>query len=99
MPRDVLLSQRAESDLVQIWVYTYRHWGTKQADQYHDVLYTVLRHCTRHPEAGRKRDDLRGGYRSIRAGKHIAFYTVTGTQVIVQRILHGSMDPDSSLES
>jgi toxin ParE1/3/4 len=73
MPPKLLVSQRAESDLVQIWIYTYRHWGSTQADHYHDLLHTTLQHCTRHPDAGRARDELRRGYRSIRTGKHVVF--------------------------
>jgi toxin ParE1/3/4 len=99
MPHELAVSPRAESDLTQIWIYSYRHWGEAQADRYLDLLVSSLQHCVQHPEAGRDRAELRLGYRSLRAGKHIIFYTVTDKHVIVQRVLHGNRDPDSILES
>ena len=36
----------------------------------------------------------KAGYRSVLVGKHLVFYTFTDSTVLVQRVLHGSMDPD-----
>jgi plasmid stabilization system protein ParE len=30
--------------------------------------------------------------------RHVAFYTVLVDAVVVQRVLHGSMDPDQNLD-
>lgn len=65
-----------------------------QADGYLDGLDTAMRLCATSPLSGRDRSALRAGYRSALAGRHIIFYTHTETQVLVQRVLHASMDPD-----
>lgn len=35
---------------------------------------------------------------SLLVRRHVAFYTVTVDQVLIQRVLHGSMDPDLHLD-
>lgn len=40
---------------------------------------------------------MRTGYRSRLIRKHIAYDTVTESHVLIQRVLHGSMDPDLHL--
>lgn len=93
MRRTLVLSRRAESDLREIWVFTFRTWGETQADRYLDDLEVGLRECGSAPESGRDRPDVRPGYRSRLFGRHAVFYTFDAEQVLVQRVLHGSMDP------
>jgi plasmid stabilization system protein ParE len=68
------------------------------ADRYLDELDAGLQGCGAEPERGKRRDDVRPGYWSRLIRKHVAFYTVTADQVLVQRVLHGSMDPDLHLD-
>ena len=92
MPR-LLLSKAAQSDLVGIWVFSFLGWGEAQADRYVDELGDGLRTCGATPDRGKDRGDVRPGYRSLLVRRHVIFYTVTHDQVLVQRVLHGSMDP------
>jgi toxin ParE1/3/4 len=43
---------------------------------------------------GVRRDDLREGYRSLRAGRHVVSYRETATGIEIVRVLHASMDVD-----
>jgi toxin ParE1/3/4 len=95
--RRLVLSRRAETDLVEIWIYSEQNWGAAQADCYLDALAKKLMAMAAKPERGRCRDDVRGGYLSILVGRHIAFYTFTAHEVLIQRVLHGSADPDRHL--
>lgn len=90
--RTLFISERAESDLRQIWRWTYHHFGESQADRYLDDLEGGMRECAAAPERGKDRDTLRAGYRSRLVGKHVVFYTMTDEYVLIQRVLHGSMD-------
>ncbi len=96
--RRLLVSPRAEADLREIWVYSFRTWDEAQADRYLDLIESGLRLCCAEPGRGRCRDDVRPGYRSLLISRHIAFYTVGDDEVTIQRVLHGSMDPDLHLE-
>jgi len=83
---------------MDVWSYTAEFFGVLQADRYLDQLAAGLQSCTSRPSRGRCRDDLRPGYRSVLLARHVAFYTVHSDAIVVQRVLHGSMDPDQNLD-
>jgi len=96
--RSLVLRFRAEVDLREIRIYTVAHRGEEQADRDLDDLGAGLRRCAEDPGQGRSRAEVREGYRSLLVRRHVTLYRFTGAQVIVQRILHGSMDPDRHME-
>jgi toxin ParE1/3/4 len=96
--RRLVVSKRARSDLIEIWLYSFKNWGATQADRYLDELEAGMRECGAEPERGRRRDEVRPGYWSILVRRHVAFYTVTADTVLIQRVLHGSMDPDLHMD-
>lgn len=98
MKRRLVVSKRARADLLDIWIYSIKNRGETQADRYLDELDAGLRECGAEPECGRHRDEVRPGYRSLHVRRHVAFYTVTADQVLIQRVLHASMDPDLHLD-
>lgn len=98
MTRRLVISERAEADLREIWLYSFKIWGEAQADRYLDGLEVGLRACGTDPERGRTRDEVRAGYWSLLIRRHVVFYTVTTDEVLVQRVLHGSMEPDRHLD-
>lgn len=50
------------------------------------------------PGMGRKRDDIRAGYRSIREGDYLIFYRVSRDVVEVTHVLHGRRDLPKAFE-
>jgi toxin ParE1/3/4 len=95
--RRLVVSERAEADLREIWLYSFKTWGEAQADRYLDELDAGLHECGAEPERGKQRDEVRPGYWSLLIRRHVAFYTFTDNEVLVQRVLHGSMDPSLRL--
>ena len=93
MNRRLVISELAQADLRGIWLYSFKTWGEAQADRYLDELDVGLRECGAEPECGRRRDEVRPGYWSLLIRRHVAFYTVAADEVLIQRVLHGSMDP------
>jgi toxin ParE1/3/4 len=96
--RRLLVSERAEADLREIWHFSHEKWGADQADRYLDELAAGLIQCGSNPARGRPREEVWPGYRSHRIRSHVAFYTVTADEVLVQRVLHATMDPDLHLD-
>jgi toxin ParE1/3/4 len=96
--RRLVVSDRAEADLREIWSYTFKTWGEAQADRYIDQLDDGLQECRIDPERGKPRDDVRAGYWSLLIRRHVAFYTFTEAEVLIQRVLHSSMDPGLHIE-
>lgn len=41
------LTPRAESDLEEIWLYTFKTWSPEQADRYHNDIVDRLACCAR----------------------------------------------------
>jgi toxin ParE1/3/4 len=82
----------AETDLVEIWLYTAQEWSYSQADIYLDELVSGIGNLASHPELGYSRDDIRKEYRSINVNHHIVFYKIVDAEIHVTRILHESVD-------
>jgi len=91
--RQLVLTNSAEADLRGIWIYSAQVWGEHQANRYLDTLRAALISCGEAPERGRSRDEVRPGTRSIQTGRHVIYYRFDDQQVVVQRVLHGAMDP------
>lgn len=98
MRRRLLISKRAEADLCEIWLYSFENWGEEQADRYLDELDTGLQECRLHPERGKQRADVRADCWSLLLGQHVAFFRFTDHEVLIQRVLHASMDPNLHLD-
>ena len=93
MIRNLVISNRAEADLREIWSWTYRRFGEAQADRYLDELGDGLQRCEAEPERGKNRSTVRPVYWSQLVRHHLVFYTFTQREVVIQRVLHGRMDP------
>lgn len=87
----------AESDLMDIWQYTFERWDAAQADEYLDDLDDGIQQLAENPEMGVKRDYVREGYRVLFVNSHAVYYTVTSSTIHVIRVLHGQMDPGRHL--
>lgn len=89
--RGYLLSPRAESDLEEIWFYTFKSWSLEQADSYHNDIVTAFVELAAGRKAGRL-VDIREGYFKYPVGAHLIFYRFTETCLVVIRVLHQRMD-------
>lgn len=96
--RTIHVHGSAESDLIDVWRYSFEQWGELQADKYLDELDSGIRKLADNPEIGMTRDYVRDGYRALFVGSHAVYYTVTPDAIHVVRVLHGRMDPDRHLE-
>lgn len=90
------LSPLAETDLEDIWLYTFRHWSLAQADSYHADLVAAFGQLASGDRTGRKAD-VREGYFKCPVGAHVVFYKASDGSIDVIRILHQRMDVDRHL--
>ena len=95
--RKIHVHALAESDLIEIWQYSFEEWGEARADKYLDELDSGIQALTGNPALGIKRDYVRDEYRVLFVGSHAVYYTVTPTAIHVIRVLHGRMDPERHL--
>jgi toxin ParE1/3/4 len=91
--RELVISERAEADLREIWHYSFDNWGETQADRYVDELDAGMRKCGAGPEGGKQQEAVRSGHWSSLVRKHVVFYTFGDDEMLIQRVLHGNVDP------
>ena len=96
--RTIHVHESAESDLIDIWRYSFEQWGELQADQYLDELDSGIRGLADNPAIGMKRDYVRDGYRVLFVRSHAVYYTVMPDTVHIVRVLHWNMEPGRHLE-
>ncbi|MBM3560065.1 MAG: type II toxin-antitoxin system RelE/ParE family toxin [Alphaproteobacteria bacterium] len=91
------LTRLAAADLDEIGRYTQEKWGRDQRLRYLAALERRMAFLAERPDAGRKRDDVREGYKSWREGSHVIFYKSDSDSLLIVRVLHHAMDPADRL--
>ena len=92
--RRLIISEQAVEDLADIWLYIARD-NVRAADRYIALLHRRCRGLLAWPEAGRQRDELLPGLRSLPVTSHIVFYRIMSAAVEIVRVLSGYRDHDS----
>jgi toxin ParE1/3/4 len=91
--RRLLIAPEARADLNGIRLYTQQQWGVDQRRRYGDRLRQAMRSLVDHPELGTPRDDLYPGCRGLVVGRHVIFYRIAETEIVVGRVLHQNQEP------
>ena len=82
-------------DLLGIGRYTVRTWGAVQAAHYIDELERLCQTLADRPSLGRRCDEAGAGLRRLEHESHVVFYRPERGGVVIWRILHQRMLPDS----
>lgn len=90
------LTPRAEADLEEIWLYTFKRWSAEQADTYLTTIIAAFSELATGKVNGRP-VNVRDGYFKYPVGSHFIFYRLAATSLVVIRILHQRMDVDRHL--
>jgi len=87
------VSTKANTDLTNIWEYTFNNWSPSQADRYIELLTSKFKEISNNPDLGKSYEGVRENYRGLPIKSHIIFYRVFGENNIeIIRILHQRMD-------
>jgi toxin ParE1/3/4 len=92
--RPPIWSSHALTDLSDIWDYYAKIAGRHTADK---IVYEIGEACRileDHPFAGRGRNEVRPGLRSVVARPHVIFYRVKNDVAEIVRVLDGRRDLD-----
>jgi toxin ParE1/3/4 len=96
---DYVLSNAADGDLAEIYVYSYRSFGEAQADAYYLDLSGCLRMLADNPRLGRPSGLSRQGLLRHAHAAHVIYYLIEDPGIFVVRVLHHSMDSERHIES
>jgi len=93
------LTNKAVTDLSNIWNYTYSKWSEDQADMYYQMLLDTCMRIADNPDLGKDYSIVIDELLGFRAGRHIIFYrSIEGDEIEVVRILHEQMDLGNRLK-
>lgn len=91
------ISQEANRDLENIWLYTYENWTFEQADRYFNLIMDEIEYLAEYPESGKDYGQVKKGYFRSRIKSHFIFYKINQKkeEIEIIRILHQRMDIES----
>lgn len=87
----IIKSSVAKQDLANIWYYSYKNYGEKQADKYIALLESKINALQTSPMLGVECSYIRKNYRKLHIEHHVVFYYLNKSEVIIPRILHERM--------
>lgn len=86
-------TNKAVSDLTEIWNYTLDKWSENQADRYYHMLIENCKEVACNPDLGKGYSNVTENLLGFKAGRHIIFYSkIDKNEVEIIRILHEQMD-------
>jgi toxin ParE1/3/4 len=89
------LTRRARRDVLNIWRRIAED-NEQAADRFIDLLTYHFRLLGDVPHAGRRRDELRRGYRSFPVGEYLILYRITGPGVCIMHVVYGRRNLETS---
>ena len=90
----IFLTPSASGDLAEIWEFIAAD-NPAQADAFIDLIDAKFQNLSRYPEAGRPRDELLDGLRSLPVGRYLIFYLQDDVCLRIIRVLHGARDVEA----
>jgi toxin ParE1/3/4 len=88
----VQLSEAAAADLEAIFHYGAEHFGEEIAEDYVRGFQAAFDTISEYPKIGSVHDLVRPPIYSLSHGSHRIFYDLFSNRVVVQRVLHKTMD-------
>lgn len=93
------ISEKANEDIENIWLYTFENWSVEQADRYYNLIMDEIEYLAANFESGKSVDYIRKGYRVTKVKSHIIFYRKSKSDRIeIIRVLHQSMDIENRID-
>lgn len=85
----VFYRPKALADIQALFAYSRSEWGEDQAADYLNGLEALCSALAKLPKLGRPAGD----YRRFRYERHVLFYRVERSRIVIVRILHERMVP------
>jgi len=92
MNRQLIFTESARSDFVDIQAYTIEHFGIGGWEKYEEQMAHSFDQILTFPESGIKKDEWPKNLRGKLSGRHIIIYKIDVLSITVVRIFHQRMD-------
>jgi toxin ParE1/3/4 len=90
----IIWSPEARDDIDRLWIYYASTAGRGAADKALREIARIVATIEDFPLAGRSRDEIRAGLRSLVAGLQVVFYRLNEDRPEIVRVLDGRQDID-----
>ncbi len=93
------ISNEAQSDLENIWLYTFENWSAEQADRYYNLILDEIEYLAKNSDIGKDYSHVRKNYLCSKVKSHFIFYKINSKENIIEiiRVLHQQMDIENRL--
>ena len=88
----IIVTDRADADIEDIWRFGRNRWSRQQADRCITGLDRALRLIASEPEIVRIRHEAGASVRIYRFQSHLIVYGFDGATIMVFRVLHARSD-------
>jgi toxin ParE1/3/4 len=93
------VSEDAEGDLDEIFVYWANRASVESADRVVDGITERFWLLGEHPDAGKPAGDIGAGVKCFPAGKYLIYYRTTRRGTDILHIFHGARDQSSAFST
>tara|TARA_E500000331_G_C16773901_1_gene505032 strand:- start:84 stop:380 length:297 start_codon:yes stop_codon:yes gene_type:complete len=90
--KNIKLSKQASIDIDEMYLYGFITFGEDQADLYSEKIKNCLQTLQQNPEIGRLETRVNPAVRRFDIERHVIFYDLTDTDIVIVRIIHCSTD-------
>lgn len=87
------LTEDAERDVIDIYLYSIENFGPVQADKYVTGLFERFALIAGNPASGKDFGEVHPDMRRWFEGSHAIYYEPLQSGILILRILHQQMDP------
>ena len=91
--REYYFSEKAISDLNDIWIYTAEHWSIEQANRYYNLIVDEIENIVENLETAKDFGTIRKNYKYSKVKSHLVFFKIDNDNKIeIVRILHEKIE-------
>ena len=90
--KPAIFTELAETDLIEIYTYSYQQWGTSQADKYINILREGVNRLVSNPRLGKQRADIPAECFVYHVQRHLIIYRLHQDNIEILRVLYDGMD-------
>jgi len=83
--------------LERIWTYPASNWSAKQANIYYKSIIDTIHLICQYPDSGKSMAEIKENHRSKLVKSHMINYKQEKSKILIDRIVHQSMDIENQL--
>lgn len=86
------LTQRADDDILAVYLQGHELFGERQADRYHDELIALFHRLADQPGMARVRSEITPPVRAFSFKAHVVIYEDAPDGIVILSVRHGHED-------